>query len=122
MTKQKRLILDIINNSYTHPTAEEIYKEAKRIMPSIALGTVYRNLGIMTEEGLIRRIACDRSPDRFDRTAPRHDHFLCTKCGEVEDTDVSSLVSLIENSTGEHIEGYELMIKHVCDSCKGLQK
>ena len=55
MTKQRQLILDIINRSCSHPSAEEIYREAKQIMPSIALGTVYRNLGLMAKDGEIRR-------------------------------------------------------------------
>lgn len=122
MTKQRKLILDIINRSRSHPSAEEIYREAKAVMPSIALGTVYRNLGIMAKDGEIRRLVCENAPDRFDRTAPLHDHMVCTVCGAITDTDVGSLRDTIEDCVGEKIIGYELMVRHVCNCCKGEQK
>ncbi len=122
MTKQRKLILDIINRSRSHPSAEEIYREAKAVMPSIALGTVYRNLGIMVKDGEIRRLVCENAPDRFDRTAPLHDHMVCTVCGAITDTDVGSLRDTIESCVGEKIIGYELMVRHVCNCCKGEQK
>lgn len=118
MTKQRQLILDIINRSYSHPTAEDIYKEAKKTMPSLALGTVYRNLGIMTGAGEIRRLVSESSPDRYDRVAPTHDHMVCAVCGSISDTSVGDLSKDIEKCVGDEIIGYELMVKHVCDSCK----
>ena len=122
MTKQRKLILDIINNSRSHPNAEEIYLAAKEKMPSIALGTVYRNLGIMAKEGEIRRLVSENAPDRYDRVAPLHDHMVCTKCGRITDTDIGSLWDAIEKCVGERIVGYELMVRHVCNCCKGEQK
>ncbi|MBE6538306.1 MAG: transcriptional repressor [Ruminococcaceae bacterium] len=121
MTKQRQLILDIINRSYSHPNADEIYKEAKIVMPNIALGTVYRNLGLMVKDGEIRRLVCENAPDRYDRVAPLHDHMLCTECGKITDTDIGSLWDTIENCVGEKIVGYELMVRHVCNSCKSEQ-
>lgn len=122
MTKQRQLILDIVNRSCSHPSAEEIYREAKQIMPSIALGTVYRNLGLMAKDGEIRRLVCGNAPDRYDRVAPLHDHMVCTVCGSITDTDVGSLRDAIEHSVGKEIVGYELTVRHVCDCCKGEQK
>ncbi len=122
MTKQRKLILDIINDSREHPTAEEIYHKAKLVMPSIALGTVYRNLGIMARDGDIRRLVSENAPDRYDRIAPLHDHMVCTECGRITDTDIGSLWAEIENCVGEKIIGYELMVRHVCNCCKSKQK
>ncbi len=122
MTKQKKLILDIINRSQSHPSADEIYHEAKLIMPRIALGTVYRNLGLLTKESEIRKLVSENAPDRYDRVAPLHDHMVCTECGSIIDTDIGSLRDVIENSIGKKIVGYELMVKHVCNCCKGKQK
>ncbi len=122
MTKQRKLILDIINRSYSHPTAEEIYKEAKEIMPSIALGTVYRNLGIMVEDGDIRRIVGEGAPDKFDRIAPDHEHLRCISCGKITDFQSDSLRSVINKAAGCEICGYDLVVKHVCAGCKKEQK
>lgn len=122
MTKQRKLILDIINRSHSHPNADEIYHEAKKIMPSIALGTVYRNLGLMAKDGEIRRLVSENAPDRYDRVSPLHDHMVCTECGAIIDTDIGSLWDAIEHSVGEKIIGYELMVKHVCNCCKSKQK
>ncbi len=122
MTKQRKLILNIINTSRSHPNADEIYHRAKEIMPSIALGTVYRNLGLMVKDGDIRRLVSENAPDRYDRVTPLHDHMVCTRCGKISDTDIGSLWDAIENCVGEKIIGYELMVKHVCNSCKSEQK
>ena len=69
MTKQKRLIMEIIRECHenrVHPTSEDIFLEARKKLPNIALGTVYRNLNILSEEGVIRRLSVAGNPDRFD--------------------------------------------------------
>ena len=121
MTKQRKLILDIINMSVSHLNAEEIYREAKNTMPSIALGTVYRNLSLMARDGDIRRLVYENAPDRFDKASPPHDHLVCTECGAISDTDIGSLWEAIEHSIGKNIVGYELTVRHVCNCCKGKQ-
>ncbi len=117
MTKQKKIILDIIMNSRSHPTAEDIYREAKNEMPGIALGTVYRNLGIMAEKGEIRRISGQNMPDRYDKVFPAHEHMQCTECGRISDVMLKPLEGFIEKEVGCHISGYDLMIKYVCTEC-----
>lgn len=118
MTKQRKLIFDIIMSSTEHMTAEEIYMEAKKILPSIAVGTVYRNLGLMTEAGEIRRITIPNAPDRFDRSLLPHEHLICQNCGEVSDIFVSDLKDYIEKQTGIKILGYDLNLRYICNECK----
>ena len=77
MTKQKKLVLSIAENSNAHLTAEEIFILAKKEMPNIALGTVYRNLNILVEEGLLNRIAIAGRPDKFDHVGDEHEHLIC---------------------------------------------
>ena len=84
-TKQKSLILGIINNSYTHPTASEIYLMSREVIPNISLGTVYRALNSLTENGMIKRIKMGNNIDRYDRVNDFHPHFLCLKCHKVYD-------------------------------------
>ena len=64
--------------------AEQVFLEMKREHPSIALGTVYKHLNGLAEEGLLLRITKPGSPDRYDRTE-RHDHMICSRCGKIED-------------------------------------
>lgn len=118
MTKHRKLILDIIMSSMGHMTAEEIFMKAKQLQPSIAVGTVYRNLGLMAEAGEIRRISVLNAPDRYDRTLFPHEHLICQKCGELSDISVSDLKNYIENQTGIEIIGYDLNLRYICDKCK----
>ena len=82
-TKQKILIKDLIDHSYCHLTAMETYAEAKKVMPKISLGTVYRILNELTNQNLILRITTESGIDHFDRLPnERHAHFICNKCIE----------------------------------------
>lgn len=118
VTKQKRLVLDIIESSHKHPTAEDVFSEARQKMPSIALGTVYRNLNLLVEEGLVRRITLAGTPDRFDRTKVDHDHLVCQKCGRIKDVQLKGIAEEIMDKSGDEILSYELNAYYICDSCK----
>jgi Fe2+ or Zn2+ uptake regulation protein len=118
LTKQKQAILNIIKKSDGHMTAEEIYMKAKKELPSIAIGTVYRNLGLMTDAGEIRRIAIPNSPDRYDKSTKPHEHLVCQKCGTVYDTFVTGLKEFLQQQAGVEITGYDLNLKFICDKCK----
>ncbi len=118
LTKQRKIILEIIKSSSDHMTAEEIYTKAKQIMPSIAVGTVYRNLGLMTEAGEIRRLAIPDKPDKYDKSVQPHEHLICQKCGEVSDLFVSSLQDYLQQQTGIEITGYDLNLRYICGKCK----
>ncbi len=82
-TEQKSLISNIIRESCDHPTAEMVYERARKIIPTISLGTVYRNLKKLADSGEILRIPS--VVDRFDHTTKRHAHFICLECGQVYD-------------------------------------
>ncbi len=118
MTKQRKLILDIIKSSSGHMTAEEIYAKAKQVIPSIAIGTVYRNLGLMAEAGEIRRLAIPDKPDKYDKSSKPHEHLICQKCGEISDLFVSSMHEFLKQQTGIEITGYDLNLRYICDKCQ----
>ena len=82
-SKQRDLILNIINASYCHPTAEAIYEKARSEIPNISLGTVYRNLDLLYSLGSIRRINLENSTYRYDRAWDNHAHLVCSKCGDI---------------------------------------
>ena len=123
MTRQRQLVLDIINSSYAHLTAEGVYTEARKKMPKISLGTVYRNLGLLAQNGEIRRIVLENQPDRFDRCLPGHDHIVCPDCGAVRDIPPElSMEKTIERKLKLKPDSYELTVKIVCDECKNVKQ
>lgn len=121
MTKQRKLVLSIVENSHRHPSAEEIFFEAKESMPSIALGTVYRNLNALHEEGKIRKITLPGASDRYDKAMIPHDHLICEKCGQIKDICLDGVEEALSRSAKCQIARYELNAYYVCDECRSNQ-
>ncbi len=92
MPKYAEEILAAVTELQRHPTAEQVFLEMKREHPSIALGTVYKHLNGLAEEGLLHRITESGSPDRYDRTE-RHDHLICSRCGKIADVCLPDMQS-----------------------------
>ena len=122
MTKQRQLILEILNHSDRHLTADEIFFLAKLKMPSIAMATIYNNLNAMHEAGMINRLHIDGTADCFDKIVEPHDHLLCDRCGKITDLRLPSLSKSIEETLGFEIETYDLTVHYVCPECKSAQK
>jgi len=116
MTGAQREILQIVRE-HPHQTAEHIYTVAKKSMPNIALGTVYRNLGKFSESKVIQRIARSDSPDLFDPTTTPHNHMICTKCGRAEDIDLPGIEEYFTKNTDKKIESFELLLYYRCLEC-----
>ena len=121
MSKQKKLILDIINNDSRHFTAEQIFYEAKKTFPNIALGTIYNNLNALIKEKKIEKICFVGQIDRFNKVFPEHDHLICSHCGKISDILLPNLTDIIQDHLGFEIESYSLNINYVCDNCKHLK-
>ncbi|HOQ14720.1 MAG TPA: transcriptional repressor [Bacillota bacterium] len=120
MTKQRKLIIGIVNSSRNHPTAAEIYSEARRMMPSIAVGTVYRNLKLLTNAGEIRKLSFPGQPERYDRIEHPHGHLYCVACGGINDFDISpALRDEILAHAGERAISCDVTIDYLCDACAG---
>ena len=118
LTKQKKLVLSIAENSNAHLTAEEIFILAKKEMPAIALGTVYRNLNILVEEGLLNRITIAGRPDKFDHVRDEHEHLICQKCGKLLDIKVDGIRDKIKAATGEDVLSVSLNAYYICEDCR----
>ena len=117
MAKYADAILKIVNQSYDHLTAEQIFTEMKREFPKIVMATVYNNLNSLVAEGLVRRISLDEGPDHYDRTI-RHDHLICIQCKKITDAYLPDLKNCIEEHLSKSIESYELQIKWICPECR----
>ena len=118
MTRQRALIARILRTAGRHLTAEEIYHLARRSLPTIAVGTVYRNLGLMAEQGEVRRIETAGGPVRYDANLSPHGHLVCRVCGRLEDVAVPFLTPYLSRCTGEAAPVYDLSVDWVCPACR----
>ena len=113
-TKQRNLILEIINNSCEHLSAFDIFTTAKEEMPNISLGTVYRNLNLLFENGDIRKIHLNDNIDHFDNIKKEHNHFICLECNKIYDVFEKQKVNELECGI---VMNYEKVYKGICNKC-----
>lgn len=118
MTRQRALILDILQASRGHLTADEIFVQARQTMPNIARGTVYRNLKLMENDGEVAHLEMAGGPDRYDCNPIPHGHLLCDSCGELTDLPVVGLIREVEAAIGTEVRGYTLTIHYLCPKCR----
>ncbi|MFA5536317.1 MAG: transcriptional repressor [Bacillota bacterium] len=121
MTKQKKVIMDLLEGTDIHPTADWVYEEARKILPDISLGTVYRNLRVLTETGIIQELNYGSTYSRYDGNPDPHYHFICKVCGRVLDVPIEIWESLneeVEDATGWIVEQHRLEFSGVCTVCK----
>ena len=125
-SKQRKTVLEAIKNTRTHPTAEKIYSMALKEEPKISKSTVYRNINILVENGVIKRITIPNRPDRYDYLYDNHQHAICTECGKVFDFYYSFDKEKIEESIREHLgKEFEIdcvKIVGICENCKSKNK
>ena len=123
-SRQREEILREIEKLYNHPTAEDIYMIVKGKDPAISRSTVYRNLGVLVEDGKINKISMQAGPDRYDLKREPHNHVICTKCGKIMDFDynfeLDNLKKILKEQTGIEISGEGIALEGICDSCKNL--
>ena len=118
MTKQRTAVLEVVSRKGCHYTAEEIFEEAKKILPEISRATVYNNLHALERDRVIRRITAEDSSDRYDSSYIPHGHLFCTVCGEVKDFDIPDFHKTLSETIGSEIDSYELKVRYVCQKCK----
>ncbi|MBE5738624.1 MAG: transcriptional repressor [Clostridiales bacterium] len=120
-SRQREIVLDILQKSYSHPTAEEVFTEARKVDSNISLGTVYRNLELLCSDRVIEKIPTPISKDRFDLKKSKHNHAICERCGKVLDfeskVDLQSIKSEIEKDSGFEIIQDEIRVIGICSEC-----
>ena len=120
MTRQRRVILEELRKVKTHPSADEIYEIVRKRLPRISLGTVYRNLEILSESGDIQKLEPGCSLKRFDGNPSELCHIRCVRCDRIADAPmVPDLEIDLErvNSTDFEIIGHRLEFLGVCPIC-----
>ena len=120
-SRQREAILAYLHSTKEHPTAETVYSSLRETNPKLSLGTVYRNLNLLTEIGEIQKLSPGIGPDRFDGNPAPHYHFICSHCGSVLDLKVSGLdhINILAGQNfGGSIEGHITYFYGTCPSCK----
>jgi len=120
MTKQKRVILDVLKGTKTHPTADWVYGRVKKKIPNISLGTVYRNLNILKSQGEIIELCYGKGFSRYDGNASNHYHFTCENCGKVLDVDTPVFTRLdmdVSRQMGVKVDHHRAEFYGTCGDC-----
>lgn len=121
-SKQRDLILNIVQEGMEHLNAYQIYDKVKKHIENISLGTVYRNLNQLSELGMIRKITVPNGNDCFDKTLMNHSHFYCTKCLKLEDIDLDIPITAIEKDKECTIISHDIVLNGICKDCKEKER
>jgi len=119
-TRQRQLILTLMEGNHSHPTADEVYEQARAIDPHISRGTVYRNLHMFAESGSLTRVILPGGADRYDCRVDHHYHFVCRKCGKTVDLPLEyrEELNVLPGLPGYAVESHRLMLFGLCPDCR----
>ena len=119
-TRQREAILEVLRGTTSHPTADWVYQEVRKEMPHVSLGTIYRNLRTLSENGEIQELAYGSNHSRFDANAQSHYHFVCESCGAVTDLDMPPMPELegkVEKLGDYKVTAHRLEFYGLCPDC-----
>ena len=120
-TRQRKLVLDAVRQSYNHPTADEIYNVVRAQDDKISRGTVYRNLSLLADLGEIQKLTPGQGPDRFDANVQPHAHIICTSCSRVIDVPLpfdAQLDAKASEQIGWHVTSHYTIFEGLCPDCR----
>jgi Fur family ferric uptake transcriptional regulator len=120
ITRQRQVILDEFKNPDSHLTADEVYYKVRKKIPRVSLGTIYRNLEVLSEYGLIHKIELAGHQKLFDGNLKRHYHFRCLNCDKLIDVPAESIAidtSRIENKESFKVSDIRLELLGTCREC-----
>ena len=120
LTKQREVVLQAIREAKEHLTANEVFDEAKKLLPTISFATVYNSLRFLKDAGHIAEIQFGNGSSRYDRMTSRHDHAICVKCGKLVDMELdipSELVKIASEYSQFKLESIELTLRGLCPNC-----
>jgi len=120
MTPQRAAVLEALSACPQHPTAEEIYEIVTKKIPRISLGTVYRNLQVLVDEGYANRLPAMEGSHRYDRVVAAHHHIVCRACGAITDIhleDDPALRRQVEEQSGFTVLSHRTEFEGTCAEC-----
>lgn len=121
LTPQRQVVLQVVNDSDHHPTASQVFEQARALLPTISYATVYNSLRFLKQAGLVQEISFGNAASRYDRETHRHDHAMCTRCGKLVDFDLSEAAELMRAAarrTHFKAESVHLTLTGVCPECR----
>ncbi len=125
LTTQRQIILEELGKVKTHPTANEVYDMVRKRLPRIGLGTVYRNLELMSESGIILKLEVGGTQKRFDATIDPHYHIRCLICGRVNDIEVPVMDEInraAETASNYQVLGHHIEFSGICSECSAKEQ
>ena len=120
MTRQRRIILEELRRLYAHPSAEELYEAVREQLPRISLGTVYRNLEVLSELGKIQKLELGGTQKRFDWDTQKHYHIRCINCDRVDNARMGFMKNVeqsLSESTDFKVMDHRLEFLGLCPAC-----
>ncbi|RQW07487.1 transcriptional repressor [candidate division KSB1 bacterium] len=119
-SKQRNRMLQLLRATDSHPTADWLYEELKKEFPRLSLGTVYRNLSLLIDMGLVKKIHFGSTFDRFEANTAPHYHLICERCGKIIDFDLPVYEDIIEDAkqrTTFTIHFHRIEFFGTCENC-----
>lgn len=123
ITPQRYAILKFLQQTSGHPTADEVVEHLNRDLPMTSRATVYNTLKALCEVGLVHEVTHQAGVSRYDANIDAHHHFICRRCGKLEDLDWQTFGGLDTQSISERrytIEDIEVIVRGVCKDCQTL--
>jgi Fe2+ or Zn2+ uptake regulation protein len=120
MTPQRSAVLEALRATTSHPTAEELRGMVQELVPTVSLGTVYRNLHVLVEEGYVRRLPTPQGSHRFDGDLSPHLHVICRRCGKISDVHLeidSVALGRVTKLTGYTDLSQRVEFRGICPEC-----
>lgn len=117
---QRDMIYNYILSTKEHPSADMIYEVLKKEEPNLSLGTVYRNLNLLEQLGMIKKVTNVNNVERYDAMTEDHVHFVCNKCGAVIDLpafDEKTIKNTLDSADAGEIQWVNVIIGGVCKNC-----
>lgn len=124
MTPQRHAILSFLMDTHIHPTVDEIYKSLEGRFPNMSVATVYNNLKLFLEAGLVRELTYGDGASRFDADMHDHYHAICDTCGRISDFECDSLAHIeaaAARETGFVVAGHRMEVHGTCPTCAGMK-
>ena len=116
-TPQRRQVYEVLSQQLDHPTAEEVFRRARKAMPEISLATVYNCLATLVESGMVRQVQLRRGATRFCPNMEEHCHYYCDECGAVFDVALPADSRVMPKPNGFKVDHYEIAVHGVCAEC-----
>jgi len=120
LTEQRRAIIELLQKTEDHPAADWVYDRLKKKLPGVSLGSVYRNLRVLVDQGLVKENKYQDGVTRYCTNLKPHHHLFCTECGRVVDIEVDINGDLKERIEREHkfvIRSVYIEFRGVCSEC-----